>query len=47
MEALLFVCMPGAGVAITTHFLPVEHLKLEEKHGRDKGRKIGKICSLV
>ena len=29
------------------HFLSVEHLKLEEKYGKEKGAKIGEICGLI
>jgi len=39
--------MLGAVAVVPIHFLSVEHLKLEEKYGRDKGKRIGKIYSLI
>lgn len=47
MDVLFFVSVLGVVAMVPIHFLSVEHLKLEEKYGRDKGRKIGEICSLV
>ncbi|MFZ1038674.1 MAG: isoprenylcysteine carboxylmethyltransferase family protein [Candidatus Bathyarchaeia archaeon] len=32
---------------IPIHFLSVEHLKLQKKYGKDRGRKIGEIYSLI
>jgi len=34
-------------VAIPLHFLSVEHLKLEEKYGKDKGIKMGELYGLI
>jgi protein-S-isoprenylcysteine O-methyltransferase Ste14 len=47
MDVLFFVCILGVIAIIPIHFLSVEHLKLEKKYGRDKGRRIGKIYSLI
>jgi len=47
MDVLLFVCVLGVVAVVPIHFLSVEHLKLEEKYGRDKGRRIGEICSII
>ena len=47
MDVLFFVCMLGAVAVVPIHFLSVEHLKLEEKYGRDKGKRIGNIYSLI
>jgi len=47
MDVLFSVCMLGAIAVVPIHFLSVEHLKLEEKYGRDKGKRIGKIYSLI
>ena len=32
---------------IPLHFLSVEHLKLQEKYGKEKGTKIGEIYGLI
>ena len=35
-------------IAITLpYFLSLEHLKLEEKYGKEKGKKMGEICGMV
>jgi len=47
MDVLFFVCVLGVIAAIPIHFSSVEHLRLEEKYGRDRGRRIGKIYSLI
>ena len=47
MDVLFFVCILGVIAVIPIHFSSVEHLRLEEKYGRNKGRRIGKICSLI
>jgi protein-S-isoprenylcysteine O-methyltransferase Ste14 len=47
MDVLFFVCILGAIAVIPIHFSSVEHLRLEEKYGRNKGRRIGKIYSLI
>jgi protein-S-isoprenylcysteine O-methyltransferase Ste14 len=46
MDVLFFVCILGVIAVIPIHFSSVEHLRLEEKYGRNKGRRIGKIYSL-
>jgi len=47
MNVLFFVCILGVIAVIPIHFSSVEHLRLEEKYGRNKGRSIGKIYSLI
>jgi protein-S-isoprenylcysteine O-methyltransferase Ste14 len=47
MDVLFFVCILGVIAVIPIHFSSVEHLRLEEKYGRNKGRRIGKIYSLI
>jgi protein-S-isoprenylcysteine O-methyltransferase Ste14 len=47
MHVLFFVCMLGVVAVIPIHFLSVEHLKLQEKYGKDRGRKIGEIYSMI
>ena len=37
----------GLIATIPLHFLSVEHLKLQEKYGREKGNKIGEIYGLI
>lgn len=32
---------------VPVHFLSVEHLKLQEKHGKDRGTKIGEVYGLI
>ena len=39
--------MVGIIAVIPLHFLSVEHLKLEEKYGQDRGRRIGGIYSFL
>jgi len=47
MDVLFFVCILGVIAVIPIHFSSVEHLRLEEKYGRNKGKRIGKIYSLI
>ena len=47
MDVLFFVCILGVIAVIPIHFSSVEHLRLEEKYGRDRGRRIGEIYSLI
>ena len=47
MDVLFLVCILGVIAVIPIHFSSVEHLRLEEKYGRNKGRRIGKIYSLI
>jgi len=42
-----FICVLGAIAMIPLHFRSVEHLKLQEKYGREKGIRIGQIFGLV
>ena len=46
MFIFFFICLVGVAAVVPLHFLSVEHLKLEEKYGREKGKRIGKILSL-
>jgi protein-S-isoprenylcysteine O-methyltransferase Ste14 len=47
MDILFFICTLGVIAVVPLHFSSVEHLRLEEKYGRDKGRRIGEIYSLI
>ena len=47
MDVLFFVCTLGVIAVIPIHFSSVEHLRLEEEYGRDRGRRIGEIYSLI
>jgi len=47
MYVWFFICAFGVIVAILLHYLSVEHLKLQERYGREKGTKIGEILGLV
>lgn len=47
MYIWFFICILGAIAAIPLHFLSVEHLKLQEKYGTEKGTKIGEIYGLI
>jgi protein-S-isoprenylcysteine O-methyltransferase Ste14 len=42
-----FICILAVIAAIPLHFLSVEHLKLQEKYGKKKGKKIGEIYGLI
>lgn len=46
MDVLFFICILGVVSVIPIHFSSVEHLRLEEKYGRNKGR-VGKTYSLI
>ena len=46
MFTFFFICILGVVAVIPLHFLSVEHLKLEEKYGQDRGKRIGEILSL-
>ena len=47
MDVLFFVCILGVSAVIPIHVSSVEHLRLEEKYGRNKGRRIGRIYGLI
>ena len=47
MYIWFFICVLGAIAAIPLHFLSVEHLKLQERYGKEKGTKIGEIYGLI
>ena len=47
MYIWFFICVLGAISAIPLHFLSVEHLKLQERYGKEKGTKIGEIYGLI
>jgi len=40
-------CVLGIIVIVPVHFLSVEHLKLEERYGERKGKRIGEILGLI
>jgi protein-S-isoprenylcysteine O-methyltransferase Ste14 len=37
----------GAIALVPIHLLSVEHLKLQERHGKDKGTRLGEVYSLI
>lgn len=41
------ICVLAAIAMIPLHFLSVEHLKLQEKYGKENGTKIGEIYGLI
>ncbi len=43
MYILFFICVIGVIAAVPIHFLSVEHLKFQEKYGKEKGAKISEI----
>jgi protein-S-isoprenylcysteine O-methyltransferase Ste14 len=47
MYIWFFICVLAVIAAIPLHFLSVEHLKLQEKYGKEKGKKIGEIYGLI
>lgn len=47
MYPLFFVFASGALVALPIHFLSVEHAALQEKHGKDRGVRIGETYGLI
>jgi len=47
MYIWFFICVFCAIAAIPLHFFSVEHLKLQERYGKEKGTKIGEIFGLV
>ena len=47
MYIWFFICVLGAIATIPLHFLSVEHLKLQERYGKEKGTKIGDILGLI
>lgn len=46
MFTFFLICIFGVVAVIPLYFLSVEHLKLEEKYGQDRGKRIGEILSL-
>ncbi|UCE16474.1 MAG: isoprenylcysteine carboxylmethyltransferase family protein [Candidatus Bathyarchaeota archaeon] len=47
MYIWFFICVLAVIATVPPHFLSVEHLKLQEKYGKEKGTKIGEILGLV
>ena len=47
MYIWFFICILGAIATILLHFLSVEHLKLQDKYGKEKGTKIGEVYGLI
>lgn len=43
MYILFFLCILGVIAAVPIHFLSVEHLKFQDKYGREKGARISGI----
>ena len=46
MLIFFLICLVGVVAVVPLHFLSVEHLKLEEKYGQAKGKRIGEFLSL-
>ncbi|MFB0561070.1 MAG: isoprenylcysteine carboxylmethyltransferase family protein [Candidatus Lokiarchaeia archaeon] len=47
MYIWFFICVVGMIATIPFRFLSVEHIKLQEKYGKEKGIRIGEICGIV
>ena len=47
MYIWFFICVLGAFAVIPLHFLSVEHLKLQNRYGKEKGTKVGEIYGLI
>ncbi len=47
MYTWFFIFVLGLIATIPLHFLSVEHLKLQERYGKEKGTKIGEIYGLI
>ena len=47
MDIWFFICILGAIAMLPLHFLSVEHLKLQEKYGKEKGTRTGDTLGLV
>jgi len=47
MYIWFFICLLAVIATIPLHFLSVEHIKLQERYGKEKGIKIGKILGLI
>ncbi len=47
MYIWFFICVLGAFAVIPLHFLSVEHLKLQDRYGTEKGTKVGEIYGLI
>ncbi|MFQ6074020.1 MAG: methyltransferase family protein [Candidatus Bathyarchaeia archaeon] len=47
MYIWFFICVLGVIASIPLHFLSVEHMKLQERYGKEKGTKIGEIYGRV
>lgn len=47
MYIWFFICVLGVIASVPPHFLSVEHLKLQERYGKEKGTKIAEIYGLV
>jgi protein-S-isoprenylcysteine O-methyltransferase Ste14 len=47
MYIWFLISVLGAIAVIPLHFLSVEHLKLQERYGKEKGTKIGEIYGII
>jgi len=47
MYIWFFISVLGAIAVIPLHFLSVEHIKLQNRYGKEKGTKIGEIYGLI
>jgi len=47
MYVWFFICALAVIATIPLHFLSVEHIKLQEKYGKEKGKKIGESYAFI
>lgn len=47
MYILFFICVIGIIAAVPIHFQSVEHLKFQEKYGKEKGVRFMVACQLI
>jgi len=47
MYIWFFICVLAVIATVPLHFLSVEHLKLQERYGKEKGTKIGEVYGLI
>jgi len=47
MYIWFFICVLGAIATIPLYFLSVEHIKLQEIYGKEKGTRVGEIYGLI
>lgn len=47
MYVWFFICLLGVIATVPLYFLSVEHLKLQERYGKEKGNKIGESLGII